>query len=143
MPYGELNIPQQYTGRNRKTGRFMKGNVPANKGKKWDEFLSKRKQKRCAKGWKNLDLYRPKGRPDFGALRQKRVIAINDEGRWAVFSSAVAAEKALRPGHPLIRSKYINYCCRENSKGGRNTDHRHQGIRFYHFDTDNSWTTKI
>ena len=62
----------------------MKGNVPANKGKKWDEFLSKRKQKRCAKGWKNLDLYRPKGRPDFGALRQKRVIAINDEGRWVV-----------------------------------------------------------
>lgn len=113
MPYGELNIQQEYTGRNRKTGRFMKGNVPANKGKKWDEFLSKRKQKRCAKGWKNLDLYRPKGRPDFGALRQKRVIAINDEGGWAVFSSAVAAEKALRPSHPLIRSKYINYCCRE------------------------------
>lgn len=31
------------------SGCFKKGNVPANKGKKWDEYLSKEKQKNCSK----------------------------------------------------------------------------------------------
>ena len=29
------------------TGRYQKGNTPKNKGKKWDEYLSKEKQERC------------------------------------------------------------------------------------------------
>ena len=40
---------------NPKTGCFLKGHAPANKGKTWDEYMPKRSQKRCAKGWKNLD----------------------------------------------------------------------------------------
>ena len=31
--YGELFIPPVYEGRNLKTGRYMKGHIPANKGK--------------------------------------------------------------------------------------------------------------
>ena len=32
--------------------RFQKGHVPANKGKKWDEYMPKQSQRRAAKGWK-------------------------------------------------------------------------------------------
>ena len=37
MSYGELTLPPVWTGRNRLTGRFLKGHVPANKGKKWSD----------------------------------------------------------------------------------------------------------
>lgn len=51
------------TGINR--GCFKKGNVPANKGKKWDEYLSKEKQERsrktCFKKGNISKQYRPVG----------------------------------------------------------------------------------
>jgi hypothetical protein len=37
MSYGELTLPPVWTGINKQTGRFLKGHVPANKGKKWSE----------------------------------------------------------------------------------------------------------
>ena len=41
MSYGELYLPPLRTGVNKLNGRFTKGHVPANKGKKWSEYMGK------------------------------------------------------------------------------------------------------
>ena len=46
----ELYLPPVLPDYNLKTGQFKKGHVPYNKGKKWSEYMTKRAQKRCAKG---------------------------------------------------------------------------------------------
>lgn len=143
MSYGELTLPAVFTGVNRKTGRFLKGHVPANKGKKWDEFMSKRAQRRSSKGWRNLDLYRNKnGRSDCAGRCRKSVVAVMGDGRWLVFGYVGAAAEWLRQCHPTANRENISRCCRQNTAGGRNTDHGYYGVRFY-FESDNVWTTKI
>lgn len=146
MSYGELTLPPVYTGVNKKTGRFLKGHVPANKGKKWSEWLGKRAQKRCAKGWKNLDLHRNKnGRPDTSGRCRKQVVAVLDDGRWLVFPYLGPAAEWVAGNR-----ENVGRCCRLNQskkvlkrKGGKvNTDHKYMGIRWY-FESDNVWTTKI
>lgn len=150
--YGELVLPTVWTGRNKITGRFLKGHVPANKGKKWSEFMSKRAQRRSAKGWKNLDLHRR--RPDTAGRSPKQVVAVFDDGQFLVFPYIGEAAKWLGDGS----RENIGRCCRENAsrkvckndwrKGQRkgasrvNTDHRYMGIRWY-FESDDVWTTKI
>lgn len=143
MAYGELYIPEH---RDRDaSGRFLKGKIPANKGKKWSEWMSKKAQKRAAKGWKNLDLHRNKnGRPDLAGRCRKPVIAVMDDGTWKHFSyikSAAAWIGNFREN--------VGRCCRQNAArhqnkhtGKVNTDHRVCGVRFY-FENDNIWTTKI
>lgn len=153
MSYGELYLAPVYTGINKQNGRFLKGHIPHNKGKKWSEYMSKRNQKRCAKGWKNLDKYRPKERPDQAGRCRKQVVAVFDDGRWMLFPCIVAAAEWLG----CSRSN-IGRCCRQNKakktckhnwrpgqpKGASriNTDHRYMGIRWY-FETDDVWTEKI
>ena len=144
--YGELTLGPVYTGVNRQTGRFMKGHVPANKGKKWSEFMSKRAQKRSARGWKNLDLHRNKnGRPDNAGRSRKQVIAVMDDGRWHHFSYLGAAAEWAGGSR-----ENIGRCCRQNQskrvlekrQSKVNTDHRYLGIRWY-FEDDDAWTAKI
>lgn len=155
MSYGEFTLPPIYTGVNNMTERFMKGHVPANKGKRWGDYMGKRSQKRCAKGWKNLDLHRNKnGRPDTAGRCRKPVIAVMDDGRWQYFSYLGSAAEWL--GN--CNRENIGRCCRENeskkvckhdwrpnqTKGASrvNTDHKYMGIRWY-FESDNVWTEKI
>ena len=149
MSYGELTLPPVWTGINRQTGRFMKGHVPANKGKKWSDYLGKRKQKRCARGWKKLETHRPTHRPDTAGRCRKQVIAVTDEGLWHHFSYVGAAAEWCGGSR-----ENVGRCCRLNQSkaqlrkpwgkpsGRVNTDHRYMGIRFY-FEDDNIWTTKI
>ena len=150
MSYGELTLTPVWTGINRQNGRFLKGHVPANKGKKWSQFMSKRSQKRAAKGWKNLELYRNKnGRADTAGRSRKEVIAVTDEGRWLYFSYLGAAAKWIGGNR-----ENVGRCCRQNQRkailrdvksrpsGKVNTDHRYKGVRFY-FESDDVWTTKI
>ena len=40
----ELYVEPVWTGRNAVTGRFLKGNTPHNKGKKWSEWMDGRKK---------------------------------------------------------------------------------------------------
>ena len=158
MSYGELTLPPVWTGHNLKNGRFLKGHVPANKGKKWSEFLSKRSQRRCAKGWKNLELHRPKTRPDNAGRCRRQVICVSDDGRWKVFPYIGAAEQWLH-SQGLQGSRHnIGRCCRENEKmrvrkhdwgkgqkkgsGYINTDHRYCGFRWY-FEDGTMWLDKI
>lgn len=150
MSYGELSLQPEWTGVNRVTGRFMKGHVPANKGKKWSEYMGKRAQKRAAKGWKNLDLHRNKnGRPDTAGRCRKPVIAVMDDGRWQYFSYVGAAASWCGGSRENVAR-----CCRLNQSltllhdvRGRltdrtNTDHRYMGVRFY-YESDNNWMKKI
>lgn len=152
--YGELHLPPMATKVNPKNGQFMKGHVPANKGKKWKDFMSKRGQRRARKGWANLEKYRPTYRPDTAGRCRKKVVAVMDDGSWMVFSYLGAAAEWL--GN--CNRENIGRCCRYNEskkvckhdwrpnqpKGASrvNTDHRYMGIRWY-FEDDNTWTEKI
>ena len=160
MSYGELYIGPVRTFRNKQNGRFLKGHVPFNKGKKWSEYLKKRSQKRCAKGWKNLDLHRNKnGRADTAGRCSKQVIAVMDDGRWCCLPSIRAAAEWLKYVIGIWgNNENIGRCCRANEskrvkkndwapgqpKGSSrvNTDHRYHGIRFY-FESDSVWMEKI
>lgn len=144
MPYGELYIPQERATHNALNGQFLKGHTPHNKGKKWSEFLSKRSQKRCAKGWENLVKHRPQQRPETAGRCKKKIIAVDDNGKWYMFPYSLLAAKwcgGLREN--------VNRCCKENQKRHINkktkkinTDHKYMGVRFY-FESDDVWMEKI
>ena len=154
MSYGELYIAPVWTGINKQNGQFLKGHTPHNKGKRWSDYMGKRKQRRCAKGWKNLDLHRPTTRPDTAGRCRKQVVAVMDDGTWLVFPYVGAAAEWLGG----CNRENIGRCCRCNEskkvckhdwrpnqpKGASrvNTDHRYMGIRWY-FETDNVWIEKI
>lgn len=143
MSYGELYLEPVRSYRNPVNGRFLKGHTPANKGRKWCEYLSKRKQKSCSKGWKNLELHRNNGGGPNSGRPKKQVIAMSDEGKFVVFPSIKAAASYYG-----IRWENIARCCRHNQtgtldrKGLVNTDHKYFGFRFY-FESDNVWLQKI
>ena len=139
-----------------KTGRFLPGHVPANKGKTWGDYMTKRAQRRAAKGWKNCEIGHAYGRkrPDNSGRCRKPVVAITDDGTLHAFSFIGAA--ALWCGGSR---ENVGRCCRDNhaqrvnkhdwSKGRKkgsghiNTDHRYMGIRFY-FEADHEiWMPKF
>lgn len=153
MDYGQLRLGPEYKGIDKTTGRFLPGHVPANKGKTWSQYLSKRAQRRCAKGWKNLDQHRNKnGRADNAGRCRKPVVAVMNDGRWLVFPYIGAAAEWLGGSR-----ENIGRCCRLNQArkvGSRNwwrghpkgdtytnTDHQYKGVRFY-FEADAQWIHK-
>ena len=149
----ELYLPPVKPTRNRRTGQFLKGHEPHNKGKQWSDYMGKRAQRRAAKGWKNLDKYRPTERPDTAGRCRKKVVAINDEGQFRIFD--YLGDAAVWVGGSR---ENVGRCCRSNmskreckhdwrpgqNKGASrvNTDHKYMGIRFYFFD-DPAWWDKI
>lgn len=150
MSYGELNLGPEWSGTDKQTGRFLKGHVPANKGKKWSDYMGKRAQKKSAKGWKNLDLHRNKnGRPDTAGRFRKQVVAVMDDCSWVLFPHIGSAAEWVGG-----RRENVGRCCRLNQSRKRlkkswghpsdrvNTDHKYKGVLFYFVD-DNTWTTKI
>ena len=154
MNYGELRLPPERKPYNPTNGQFLKGHEPANKGKPWSKWMTKRGQRKARKGWKNLELHRPKQRPDTAGRCRKQVIAVMDDGSWLLFPYLGAAAIWLGEGN----RENIGRCCRCNAsrkvckhdwrpnqpKGASrvNTDHKYQGIRWY-FESDSIWTTKI
>ena len=153
MSYGELTLPPIKTGINKQNGQFLKGHVPANKGKKWDDYMGKRAQKRARRGWKNLERHRPKTRPDNAGRCRKQVVAVMDDGSWLVFPYIGPAAEWVGGSR-----ENVGRCCRLNQvkrvckrdwrpyhpkgMGLVNTDHRYKGVRFY-FESDDVWTAKI
>lgn len=142
--YGELRIdpPRQETGRD-KLGRWTKGHTTHNKGKKWDEYISKRGQRRCQRGWKNIIEHRGH-RPDNAGRPRRQVIAVLDDGSWRFFKDILTA--ALFCGGQRTN---VRRCCEQNAKhhhdvrnGAVNTDHKYMGVRFY-YESDDTWTNKI
>lgn len=148
--------PQPKPTVDKKTGRYLPGHVPANKGKTWDEYMTKRAQRRAAKGWKNCEIGHAYGhkKPDAAGRRPKPVVAITDDGILHAFSFIGAA--ALWCGGCR---EDVGRCCRENhaqrfnkrswskgrpkGSGHINTDHRYKGVRFY-FEADREiWMPKF
>ena len=149
MAYGELTLPPVRSTHNKQNGRFLKGHTPWNKGKKWADCYGKRAQKRMARGWANLDKYRPKERPDNAGRCRKQVIAVLDDGKWLYVSYLGAAAEwcgGLRENVGRCCSLHDQQTGLHDPKGrltGKvNTDHRYKGVRWY-FEDDNIWTTKV
>lgn len=142
---GSLYVPTDWTHINPRNGRFMKGHEPHNKGKKWEEYLPKKSQRRMKKGWKNLDKYRNcNGRPDTAGRSRKMVVAVRNNGKYHIFDFVGAAAEWLGG-----RRENIGRCCRNNQErhvnqktGKVNTDHQYKGIRWY-FASDPVWQEKI
>ena len=142
---GSLYIPTDWTRIDPRNGRFMKGHEPHNKGKKWDEYLPKKSQRRMKKGWKNLDKYRNcNGRPDTAGRSRKEVVAVRNNGKYRIFDFIGAAADWLGGNR-----ENIGRCCRNNQErhvnqktGKVNTDHQYKGIRWY-FASDPIWQEKI
>lgn len=140
-----LYIPTDWTRVNPRNGQFMKGHEPHNKGKKWEEYVPKKSQRRMRKGWKNLDKYRNcNGRSDVSGRCKKEVVAVRNNGRYHIFDFLDAAAEWLGGSR-----ENIGRCCRcnqerhVNQKTGKiNTDHQYKGIRWY-FASDSIWQEKI
>lgn len=112
--------------RNFRNGRFLKGIIPHNKGKKWSEYLDPATAERCLRaGLKNLH-----GRMDIGGWNKRPVMAILDDGRYFWFESATAAAAATN-----LNRRNISACC----AGKRNRCGR---FRWFFFDDEN-WTRLI
>ena len=110
--------------RNLQNGRFLKGHVPHNRGKKWPEWMDGRKIKKVRRiGLKNLER---KGRMDLGGWNARRVVALREDGKPFVFSSAAAAARITG----LIARNIIR-CCQGKCK--------HCGkFRWYYWES-NEW----
>ena len=140
----ELTLSPERPDRNPVTGRFLPGHIPANKGRKLDEYCSKKAQRRMRKGWVNVIKYRPKHRPDTSGRCRKPVAAISDDGRLTVYPFIGAAALAVGGSRESVRR-----CCAQNShptgsgKAAHNTDHRYMGIRFYYESDHAIWSSKI
>jgi hypothetical protein len=148
--------PKRYNPAN---GQFLKGHEPTNKGKRWDEYTSKSAQRRSAKGWVNLDKYRPTSRPDTAGRCRKPIVALTDDGKFRVFKdSPSAAEWLKRYTGESCNRENIGRCCRQNyekkplsrpwgKRNGKeadkepNTDHRYKGVRWY-YESDATWMAK-
>ena len=149
----ELYIPPTNNGVNKKNGQFLKGHIPHYKGKRWSEWIGKRKQRRAAKGWKNLEKFRPKERPDNCGRCRKEVIAVFDDGTWKWFPYVGAAAQWIGGSRENVgrccRYNYRKRICQHDWRPGQgkgasriNTDHRYKGVRWY-FNEDDAWTTKV
>lgn len=101
----ELHLDIQRTFRNRKTGQFLKGHVPHNKGKKWEDYLDMRKAKRIKKNLQRC------GNPNIGGQNKIQVIGIKDNKIVGVFESATLVSKLLE-----IQRRNISYCCQGKRK---------------------------
>lgn len=154
----ELYIPQQPRQKldyNPKNGQFLKGHTPTNKGKTWDEFMSKKGQRRSKKGWKNIEKGHAFGHPGVkgAGRRSRKVIALMDNGTIRCFDFIGAAAKWIGGNR-----ENVGRCCRDNEsrkplsrpwskRNGKegdkqpNTDHRYKGIRWY-FESDTVWIEK-
>lgn len=137
MESGVLYFTPVRSYRNMKTGRFLPGHTPHNKGKKWSDYVSKRSQQHMKRGWNNLQKFRAKKRPDTSVRCSKQIIAIFSNGRWLIFPNSPAAS-----AFTTIDASLIRRCCRLNDEPRKNDDHKCNGIRFY-WETSPKWINKI
>lgn len=122
----ELYIAPSRPNKNPINGRFVKGSTPHNKGRKWDDWMSKEAQARLREALKTT------GRPrmDIGGWNKKAVIMVDKDGNHAWFESSLAAEKATG-----VRARNIRHCCnKQRGSAG--------GYRWFHFDSD-EWTNYV
>lgn len=104
----ELYIPIERPQRNPVNGRFLKGRVPHNKGKKWGEWMDMRKARRI----RRIAMGNLKPNYNLPGWNKKAVIAMDDDGNvvgW--FESTMDAERKVR-----VSSTNISKVCRGKRK---------------------------
>ena len=142
--YGVLNLPQPALtaaskGRDPRTGRFVKGSTPANKGKRWSEFMSKRGQRRASKGWRNLIEHRCE-RPANAGRPKVPVIGIRiSDGRWWRFPSLTVAEEKTGVRQENIRQCALHIRSNKKSKAVRKSA---GGFRWF-LESDDEWMRQV
>lgn len=109
-----------YPARNARNGRFLKGHIPHNRGKSWEEWMDMRKARRI----KRVAMQNLKPNLNIGGWNKKKVVAVTDEGKWYGFNSATEAAEKLN----LCR-RNISHCC----EGKRQ---RCGGFRWFFFEDD-------
>lgn len=86
----ELYIPKERPQYNPTNGQFLKGHIPFNKGKKWEDYMDMRKARRIKRiAIKNLARNR-----NIGGWNKRAVVCVDEENKilgW--FSSSYDAEK--------------------------------------------------
>lgn len=108
--------------RNLKTGTFLKGHIPHNAGKNWDEWLSKEKQKKILEtGRKNLHVNK-----SLWGWNKRAVVAVNEHGQYKYCESAKKAGEIMG-----LCSRNIIACCRGKRK-------RCGKLYWFYFDS-NDW----
>lgn len=96
----ELYVPIERPDRNFVTGRFLKGRVPHNKGKKMSDYLDEETIKKCKEaGLKNL-----KSNRNLGGWNKRAVVAIYDERVVGWFPSASEAARKVGVSSASIRN---------------------------------------
>ena len=107
----ELKLSPERPQYNPTNGQFLKGHVPHNKGKKWEDYMDMRKAKRIKRiACKNL-----RGRMDIGGWNKKPIVAIDDNGSivgW--FTSASDAERKTG----IFASNIRKVCYGSRAKAG-------------------------
>lgn len=102
----ELYIPIERPNRNLTTGRFLKGSIPHNKGRKASEYMTPEGLANSIRmGRKNL-----KPNKNLGGHNKRAVIAITDEGKivgW--FESAEDAGRKIGVRGSAIRNVCYGY----------------------------------
>ena len=122
----ELFIEPERPQRNKKYGRFLKGHVPHNKGKRWEDYMDMRKAKRLKRiGMMNLN-----GNMKLGGWNKKPCVRIDSEGNFKVYQSIEEAGKANG-----VYSTNICRCCKGKSKNAG-------GYRWFYED-DKKWFEEI
>lgn len=116
----ELYIPPERLNRNPVNGQFLKGCIPHNKGKKWDDYLDNRKKEKMLKG---LHRY---GNPNLAGCNAKKIVAIKEGRLFGVFQSSNDAERKTG-----ICARNIRSCCSGNRK-------RAGGYQWF-WENDNGW----
>lgn len=108
----DLDLMIGFKPKRKPKGRFAKGHVPHNKGKKWSEWMDGRKRRKVLKC---LELGRIKGNPNIGGWNRKAVVGISIEGKVCIFESSRDAGKKLG-----IEERNIRSCCegKRNLAGG-------------------------
>lgn len=106
--------------RNMKTGAFLPGHIPHNKGKKWDEWMPKGEQARVLEiGKKNLRVNK-----SLWGWGKKAVVAVNDKGIHRYCESISKAAQILG-----LQRRNISSCCHgKREKCG--------GYRWFFYDDD-------
>lgn len=85
-------------------GQFVKGNIPFNKGKKWDEWMDGRKQRKVRRCLIHT------GNPNLPGWNKKAVAGVRD-GKVVFFESANDAERKTG-----ITARNIRNCCAKHRK---------------------------
>lgn len=117
-----IQIPIQQ--RNAK-GQFNKGCTSCNKGKKWDDWLSKEAQEKIKKSHSN------NGRMDIGGWNKRAVLAIKDRKIVGYFESATDASKKT-----LITRRNITSVCQGKRKHAG-------GFQWFYEDEVGKWIKEI